>query len=77
MRPEAFYFSSCFPFEVEVKCQAVMALSTLRLSTCEVTWRIGISCTVLYKWKAEIIGNSTYQTMSKHKELSPEANSMR
>ncbi len=47
-----------------------MALSTLRLSTCEVTWRIGISCTVLYKWKAEIIGNSTYQTMSKHKELS-------
>lgn len=48
-----------------------MALSTLRLSTCEVTAHWYQLYSVLYKWKAEIIGNSTYQTMSKHKELSP------
>lgn len=31
--------------------------------------RIGVSRTILYKWKDEIIGNSAYQTMCKQKWL--------
>lgn len=61
------------PFEPEVKRQAVMGLGTRRVSASEVVRRIGVSRAVLYKWKDEIIGNSAYQTMRKHKEPSLEA----
>lgn len=61
------------PFEPEVKRQAVMALCTRQVSASEIARRIGVSRAVLYKWKDEIIGNSAYQTMRKHKEPSLEA----
>ena len=61
------------PFEPEVKRQAVMELCTRRVSASEVARRTGLSRAVLYKWKDEIISNSAYQTMRKHKEPSLEA----
>ncbi|NWP33683.1 transposase, partial [Escherichia coli] len=61
------------PFESEVKRQAVMALCTRQVSASEIARRIGVSRTVLYKWKDEIISNSAYQTMRKHNEPSLEA----
>ena len=45
------------PFEPELKRQAVMALCTRHVSTSEIARNIGISRTVLYKWKDEIIGD--------------------
>lgn len=60
------------PFEPELKRQAVMALCTRRVSAGEISRNIGVSRTVLYKWKDEIIGNGAYQAMRKHKALSPE-----
>lgn len=50
-----------------------MELCTRRVSASEVARRIGLSRTVLYKWRDEIIGNRAYQTMRKHKEPSLEA----
>ncbi|GCN50876.1 putative phage protein [Escherichia coli] len=61
------------PFEPEVKRQAAMALCIRQVSASEITWHIGVSRAVLYKWKDEIIGNSAYQTMRKHNAPSLEA----
>ncbi len=41
-----------------------MAFCTRQVSASEIARRIGIHRTVLYKWKDEIIGNSTFQTFS-------------
>ncbi|CAI1915302.1 Transposase and inactivated derivatives [Serratia fonticola] len=60
------------PFEPKLKRQAVMALCTRRVSAGEIARNIGVSRTVLYKWKDEIIGNGAYQAMRKHKAPSPE-----
>ncbi|MGM3192951.1 IS3 family transposase [Dickeya dadantii subsp. dieffenbachiae] len=59
------------PFEQEVKYQAVIALCTRRVPAREISQNIGVSRTVLYKWKDEIIGDEAYQNMRKHKEPSP------
>ncbi|EHM6008414.1 transposase [Salmonella enterica] len=58
------------PFEPEVKRQAVMALCTRQVSAGKIARNIGISRTVLYKWKDEIIGDEAYQSMRKHEKLS-------
>lgn len=58
------------PFEPELKRQAVMALCTRHVPASEIARNIGISRTVLYKWKDEIIGDGAYQAMRKHKEPS-------
>ncbi len=60
------------PFEPKLKRQAVMALCTRRVSAGEIARNIGVSRTVLYKWKDEIIGNGAYQAMRKHNASSPE-----
>lgn len=49
-----------------------MALCTRRVSASEIARNIGVSRTVLYKWKDEITGNSAYQTMRKHNVASLE-----
>ncbi len=49
-----------------------MALCTRRVSAGEIARNIGVSRTVLYKWKDEIIGNGAYQAMRKHNASSPE-----
>nr|ULG19938.1 transposase [Yersinia frederiksenii] len=59
------------PFEQEVKHQAVIDLCTRRVSAREISQNIGVSRTVLYKWKDEIIGDEAYQNMRKHREPSP------
>ncbi|MEK8318006.1 hypothetical protein P2O67_25165, partial [Escherichia coli] len=38
---------------------------TQRVSTYEVTTCIGVCCTLLYKWKNQVIVNSAYLTMLK------------
>jgi transposase-like protein len=58
------------PFEPELKRQAVMALCTRHVSASEIARNIGISRTVLYKWKDEIIGDEAYQSMRKHEKPS-------
>lgn len=58
------------PFEPEVKRQAVMALCTRHVPASEIARNIGISRTVLYKWKDEIIGDEAYQSMRKHEKPS-------
>lgn len=58
------------PFEPEVKRQAVMALCTRHVPAREIARNIGISRTVLYKWKDEIIGDEAYQSMRKHEKPS-------
>lgn len=58
------------PFEPEVKRQAVMALCTRHVPAREIARNIGISRTVLYKWKDEIIGDEDYQSMRKHERPS-------
>ncbi|EHE6023251.1 transposase, partial [Salmonella enterica] len=57
-------------FEPEVKRQAVMALCTRHVPAREIARNIGISRTVLYKWKDEIIGDEAYQSMRKHEKPS-------
>lgn len=59
------------PFEQEVKHQAVIDLCTRRVSACEISQHVGVSRTVLYKWKDEIIGNEAYQNMRQHRDPSP------
>lgn len=49
-----------------------MELCTRRVSAGEIARNIGVSRTVLYKWKDEIIGNGAYQAMRKNKAPSPE-----
>lgn len=44
-----------------------MALCTRHVPAREIARNIGISRTVLYKWKDEIIGDEAYQSMRKHK----------
>ncbi|ECH9259084.1 IS3 family transposase [Salmonella enterica subsp. enterica] len=58
------------PFEPEVKRQAVMELCTRHVPAREIARNIGISRTVLYKWKDEIIGDEAYQSMRKHEKPS-------
>ncbi|HAE2415462.1 TPA_asm: transposase, partial [Salmonella enterica subsp. enterica serovar Newport] len=58
------------PFEPDVKRQAVMALCTRQVPASEIARNIGISRTVLYKWKDEIIGDEAYQSMRKHEKPS-------
>lgn len=58
------------PFEPEVKRQAVMAFCTRHVPAREIARNIGISRTVLYKWKDEIIGDEAYQSMRKHEKPS-------
>ena len=58
------------PFEPELKRQAVMALCTRHVSASEIARNIGISRTVLYKWKDEIIGDEAYRSMRKHEKPS-------
>lgn len=58
------------PFEPELKRQAVMALCTRHVPASEIARNIGISRTVLYKWKDEIIGDEAYQSMRKHEKPS-------
>lgn len=60
------------PFEPELKRQAVMELCTRHVPASEIARNIGVSRTVLYKWKDEIIGNEAYQAMRKHKAPSLE-----
>ncbi|HDL7647738.1 TPA: IS3 family transposase, partial [Yersinia enterocolitica] len=54
----------------EVKRQAVMALCTRHVPAREIAMNVGISRTVLYKWKDEIIGDEVYQSMRKHEKPS-------
>ena len=58
------------PFEPELKRQAVMALCTRHVPASEIARNIGISRTVLYKWKDEIIGDEAYRSMRKHEKPS-------
>ena len=51
-----------------MKHQAVIDLCTLRVSTREISQHVGVSRTVLYKWKDEIIGNEAYQNMCQHRD---------
>lgn len=59
------------PFKPEVKHQAVIDLCTRHVSAREISQNIGVSRTVLYKWKDEIIGDEAYQNMRKHRAPSP------
>lgn len=47
-----------------------MALCTRHEPASEIARNIGISRTVLYKWKDEIIGDEAYQSMCKHEKPS-------
>lgn len=47
-----------------------MALCTRHVPASEIARNIGISRTVLYKWKDEIIGDEAYQSMCKHEKPS-------
>lgn len=59
------------PFEMNVKHQAVIDLCTRHVSAREISQNVGVSRTVLYKWKNEIIGDEAYQNMRKHRDPSP------
>ena len=47
-----------------------MALCTLHVPAREIARNIGISRTVLYKWKDEIISDEAYQSMRKQEKPS-------
>lgn len=53
-----------------MKRQAVIALCTRHVPDSEIARNIGISRTVLYKWKDEIIGDEAYQSMRKNEKPS-------
>lgn len=49
----------------------MIELCTRHVSAREISQNIGVSRTVLYKWKDEIIGHEAYQNMRKHRAPSP------
>ncbi|WP_420802273.1 hypothetical protein [Trabulsiella odontotermitis] len=47
-----------------------MVLCTRHVPASEIARNIGVSRTILYKWKDQIIGDESYQTMRKHEKPS-------
>lgn len=60
------------PFTPKIRHQAAMALSERQGSAREVAQRVGVSRTMLYKWKDEILGDEAYRSMRKRNATAPE-----